>query len=583
MATAIGKVAAVFTASTSGLTTGVNQAGRSMRKLQNDVSGLRSSLNLLTAIQGAQLFGSMASAAASAGQVLIGFGRQAAAGLNDAVQSAVDLGEEASKSSVIFGDAAGEIARFAESSSAIGLSEVAALRATGQFGNLFTAMGLARDESASMATQLTGLAADLASFNNATVDESIQALGAALRGESEPIRRFGVLLDDATLRQVAFEKGLTASTKNALTPAIKAQAAYAAILRQTTTAQGDFARTSGSLANLGRIVTAQTSNIVGNVGSAFVPVFQSAVSAVSRVLGSLEPFFAQFAEGLQGYIDRLASALDGLGPLFQSFVGGLDGRAAGEAVGQAIISASQFFADIADYVISGLSGVFANAASVGESWAVGWELGGRVANALYGAFKTFETIGNVIGGLFSDIFAGALGIAAEIADWIPGFDETADKLAASAQGWNAQARQFAASMNENTDAAAAAFGRAFGESTAASAPEAAGPIRKALDESLARFRQQLPAAIGAAAGPGAGPAAGPQVVAPQTPTSEALRAVDSTSREGIAEMFRIMRGDTGNLQERQTEAAERTAAAVERIADQGGESAFDTELVFWGA
>lgn len=583
MATAIGKVAAVFTASTSGLTTGVNQAGKSMNRLQRDVAALRSRMNLLTAFTGAQLFGSIAGSAISAGRTLIGFGQQAALGLTSAVDAAVDLGEEASKSSVIFGAASDQIAKFARSSSALGLSEVAALRATGQFGNLFTAMGLAQDQSANYATTLTGLAADLASFNNATVDDAIGALGAALRGEAEPIRRFGVLLDDATLRQVAFEQGLTQSTKNALTPAIKAQAAYAAILRQTTTAQGDFARTSGSLANLGRIVQAQTQNLVTSFGSSFVPIFQAAVSSVSNVLVSLEPFFAQFAEGLSAYTERLASALRGLGPLFQSFVGGLDGRAAGEAVGQAIISSAQFFADIADWVIGGLSGVFGNAAAVGESWAVGWELGGRVANALYGAFKTFETIGNVIGGLFSDIFAGALGIAAEIADWIPGFGETADKLEASAQGWNAQARQFAASMNENSDAAGAAFGRAFGESQAAGADRAAGPIRQALDQSLANFRQGLP---GGPAGPVApAAAAGPQAVAPQpaAASTEALKAIDSTSREGIAEMFRIMRGDTGNLQERQTEAAERTAAAVERMADQGGESAFDTELVFGGA
>ncbi|MFM8771298.1 MAG: hypothetical protein ACKOE4_04660, partial [Candidatus Kapaibacterium sp.] len=57
MATAIGKVSAIFTASTSGLTSGVNRAGQAMKKLEGDVRGLRSGLNMLTAIQGAQLFG----------------------------------------------------------------------------------------------------------------------------------------------------------------------------------------------------------------------------------------------------------------------------------------------------------------------------------------------------------------------------------------------------------------------------------------------------------------------------------------------------------------------------------------------
>jgi hypothetical protein len=51
--------------------------------------------------------------------------------------------------------------------------------------------------------------------------EAHAAIGAALRGESEPIRNYGVLLDDATMRQKAFELGLTSSTKNALLPQTK--------------------------------------------------------------------------------------------------------------------------------------------------------------------------------------------------------------------------------------------------------------------------------------------------------------------------------------------------------------------------
>jgi hypothetical protein len=570
----IGKVAAVFSANTGGLTSGVNRAGRAMKQMAGDVRGLRSGLNLLTAIQGAQLFGSITGAALSAGRTLASFGASAAGGLMEAVNAAVDLGEETSKSSVIFGAAAGDIGKFAKSASALGISQVAALQATGTFGNLFRAIGLTSDQSADYAQTLTALSADLASFNNTSVDDAIVAVGAAIRGEAEPIRRYGVLLDDATLRQIALEEGLTNTTKNALSPAIKAQAAYAAILRQTTTAQGDFARTSGGIANLSRIIQAQGQNLLTSVGSSFVPVFQSAYAAVSQVLSSLEPFFVQFGEGLAGYLDRLASALTGLGPLFQSFVQGLDGRAAGEAVGAAIISSAQFFADVSDWVIAGLGNVFGNAASVGESWAVGWELGTRVGNLLYGAFKTFEMVGNIVGGLFSDIVAGLYNVAAGIAGLLPGFGETADQLSQSAAGWNATARQYAASMNANQDDAAAAFGRAFGDSAVASSDKAAGPIRQALDQSLANFRNAPrpgDAAGGAAAAAGATP---PPAAAPG-PSTEALKAIDSTSREGIVEMFRLMRGDGGTVQEEQLGVLEQIRDTLQsQPGDEWTEAAF---------
>ena len=62
----IGKVSAVFSANTSGLVSGTNAAGSAFRKLSGDVSGMRSGLLKLVAIQGAQLFGQVASAAKAA-------------------------------------------------------------------------------------------------------------------------------------------------------------------------------------------------------------------------------------------------------------------------------------------------------------------------------------------------------------------------------------------------------------------------------------------------------------------------------------------------------------------------------------
>ena len=75
-----------------------------------------------------------------------------------------------------------------------------------------------------------------------------------MRGEAEPLRQYGVLLDDASLRQAALELGIISTTKNALTPQQKVLAAQALIYQQTGTAQGDFARTSDGLANKTRIL-----------------------------------------------------------------------------------------------------------------------------------------------------------------------------------------------------------------------------------------------------------------------------------------------------------------------------------------
>ncbi len=239
-------------------------------------------------------FAALSNPIVAATTAFIGLG-SAATSLRPLVDSAVALGEEASKSGVIFEDAAGKVAQFAAAASAIGLSETQALQATGTFGNLFRAIGLSSDQAANFSVDLTRLASDLASFNNTTTSDAIFALSAALRGESEPIRRYGVLLNEATLKQVAFEEGIT-KTVRALEPAEKAQAAYAAIIRQTATAQGDFERTSDSLANLQRVLSATLTNVGTEIGQQLIPAFQaftelakSAAPLLQTLLESLAP------------------------------------------------------------------------------------------------------------------------------------------------------------------------------------------------------------------------------------------------------------------------------------------------------
>lgn len=190
------------------------------------------------------------------------------------IKAASDLGEQASKSGVIFGEQSKQIRAFADSAAkSLGLSSTAALEATSNFGIIAQGAGLAGTEAAAFSKQFTTLAADLASFNNTTPEEAITAIGAALRGESEPIRKYGVLLDDATLRNQALKDGLISSVSEALTPQQKALAASKVILEQTTTAQGDFNRTQESAANQGRILAAQTENLSASIGERLLPYY----------------------------------------------------------------------------------------------------------------------------------------------------------------------------------------------------------------------------------------------------------------------------------------------------------------------
>ena len=219
---------------------------------------------------------SLSTVGLAAGAAAAGIGVAAAAGWSLA-SSASDAAEAASAASQVFGSAYGQIeAAAANSARTVGLSRAAYLDASKSVGTLGAAAGLSGDDLAKFSLDIVGAAGDLASFNNTSVDEALTALQSGLRGEAEPLRRFGILLDDATLRQAALSQGLITTTNEALTPQQKTMAAQAVILGQLGAASGDFARTQGGMANQQRILSAQWEDAKAKLGEGLMPVATAA-------------------------------------------------------------------------------------------------------------------------------------------------------------------------------------------------------------------------------------------------------------------------------------------------------------------
>ena len=217
-----------------------------------------------------------------------------------AIQNAVDLNEAINRSNVIFGDASQAIQSWASTAAtAFGQSSSQAISAATQFALFGRQAGLSGNDLINFSQTLTALAADMASFANTTPQDAITALGAALRGESEPIRRYGVLLDDATLRNRAMADGIRDTTTGALTPGQRVLAAYSEILQQTSTQQGDFARTNGELANQTRILQAEVTNLSSELGQVLTPAAQTFVGIARDLLPVVQDLvdeYQQFAQ-----------------------------------------------------------------------------------------------------------------------------------------------------------------------------------------------------------------------------------------------------------------------------------------------
>ena len=244
------------------------------RGINKAEGGLKGFGNSISRFLGPALIG--ATAAAGAFAVKLGV---------DAVNAASDLIETQNKVAVIFGESADSILEFAETSvTALGQTETMALEAAATFAQFGKAAGLADEDLVGFSTDLVTLSADLASFNNSSPEEAITAIGSALRGEAEPLRRYGVLLDDAALKAEAMNLGIFDGSGK-LTTQQKVLSAYEVILKQTTDAQGDFARTADGLANTQRILTAAVEDAKAEIGLGLVDAIETATTAMGGSQG----------------------------------------------------------------------------------------------------------------------------------------------------------------------------------------------------------------------------------------------------------------------------------------------------------
>ena len=239
--------------------------------------------------------------------------------LGDSIGAASDLNETVSKVGVVFGKYSFQIESWGKTAAqSFGLSENAALSAAGTYGNLFKSMGLGDLESKKMSLSLVELAADLASFNNIKPEEALEKLRAGLVGESEPLKSLGININEALLKEEALKLGLIKG-KEALTASAKAQAAYSLILKQSTLAQGDFARTSTGLANQQRILDARIEDLKATLGTALLPIVNKVILAVTNLFDN--PIVQT---GIQFLVDGMENIAGIFGDFFDGLMSGED-------------------------------------------------------------------------------------------------------------------------------------------------------------------------------------------------------------------------------------------------------------------
>ena len=231
------------------------------------------------------------------------------AGYTAAAKYASDYEENLNKIDVAFGENSKSVKDWANTArDEFGLSKVQATESVSAFGALGKGIGLTEKQAADMSTTLAGLSADLGSYFNVSTEDSAKALEGIFTGESEALKKFGVVMTDTNLEKFAADQGLVWKE---LSQTDKTMLRYQYVLAKTKDAQGDFARTSNGTANSTKIFKSAVQDLATSIGTNLLPIITPVIQKVTEWINK----FNELSPETQKIITIVGLLVAAIGPV----------------------------------------------------------------------------------------------------------------------------------------------------------------------------------------------------------------------------------------------------------------------------
>jgi hypothetical protein len=388
-----------------------------------------------------------------------------------AVKSASHLQQSVGATEAIFGKFSRSVQRdAAAAANAVGLSKADYLDLSNVLGSQLKNAGTPIDKLAGKTKSLIGVGSDMAAVFGGSTKDAVDALSSALKGETDPIERYGVSIKQADINTLLAERGQKKLTGTALKQA-QAAAVLDLVTKQTASTHGQFAAQSNTLAEQQQRLGALWENLKATLGSGLLPV-------LSTVLGF---FLNQLGPGISSFVDGLSSGKGG--GILGSF------RAIATVIGSGLLPVGRglwafFSKQLAPALVTlygkylaGLRSAFSSVAGSVQRNKPLFEGLGQVAKLLGTIFTkillpilgttlklAFITIGKVIGGVVDTVGALYNGIA----NLIRKIGELVDKIK------NSKVVDLVGKVGGAIGKGASAIGGLFGSGVSASAIHAAG-------------------------------------------------------------------------------------------------------------
>lgn len=260
------------------------------------------------------------------------------------------------------------------------------------FNQMSKSMGISDEYSYMLSENFTKLGLDLSSLFNISEELAMSKLRAGLAGQTKPLRDLGLDITQQSLQPIANELGLEKSIKQ-LNQAEKMCLRYIAVLRQTTAAQGDMAKTVESQANQMRIFNNQLTMLKINVGQFFNGLISSILPYVNGILMVINALIKTFAS----FLGIEMKAVNGV----SSVTSGIS-----EDLGNATDKAKEFKAQL-----MGFDEIHNITLDTGDSNSGAGSLGGAVDQRILEAMKEYDN-------LMADVDMKATQIRDKIMEWL---------------------------------------------------------------------------------------------------------------------------------------------------------------------
>lgn len=221
----------------------------------------------------------------------------------DCLRLGSDLQEVQNVVDVTFSQMSKQVDNFAKNAAAsFGLSETMAKKFAGTSGAMAKSFGFSEQAAYEMATTLTGLAGDVASFYNISQDEAYTKLKSVFTGETETLKDLGVVMTQSALDAYALANGYNKTTAK-MSEMEKVALRYKFVQDQLSAASGDFIRTSDGWANQVRVLQLQFDSLKATIGQGLINVLTPVIKVINTIIGklmSLANAFKAFTEMITG-------------------------------------------------------------------------------------------------------------------------------------------------------------------------------------------------------------------------------------------------------------------------------------------